>query len=214
MHHAEKDMVRLQLTIAAMKDFFYESRKIPNLVSLVRFFAAPLFFYFYESPIGFALVFIIVVLSDALDGYLARRLGIYSRFDFDSVADVLSVSVVILILIRAVGEYELIFPWGALIFTGIMLILMIITQFIVNSSLHFYFLHTTLIKMVGRTACIYFLLLHYHWIPHSLVVPILRTLFIVSTIAFFEMILIFILSDGVTKDSKSILVINRGNKNE
>jgi CDP-diacylglycerol--glycerol-3-phosphate 3-phosphatidyltransferase len=81
---------------------------IPNVVSFLRIAAIPLFIYFLlipgpENRIIAAAVYLVLVLSDALDGYLARKLNAISAFGkyIDPLADK------ILVIAALIGLVEL-----------------------------------------------------------------------------------------------------------
>ena len=68
-----------------------EFRKIPNQITLVRILLVPFLYYFayYNNRTAFILLLVITAITDAFDGFLARRLRQESEFgrSFDSVAD-------------------------------------------------------------------------------------------------------------------------------
>ena len=69
-------------------------RKIPNVLTLLRVFLIPVYVIFFLLPyewsnLAAALVFVIACFTDLLDGYLARKLQVCSKFGafLDPVAD-------------------------------------------------------------------------------------------------------------------------------
>ena len=75
-------------------------RKIPNVLTLLRVFLIPVYVIFFLLPyewsnLAAALVFVIACFTDLLDGYLARKLQVCSKFGafLDPVADKIMVCV-------------------------------------------------------------------------------------------------------------------------
>lgn len=68
-----------------------EFKKLPNQITLIRIFLVPALYYFayFNNRTVFISLLIITALTDALDGFLARRLKQESEFgrSFDSIAD-------------------------------------------------------------------------------------------------------------------------------
>lgn len=95
-----------------IKSTLKDRMNLPNFLTLLRFFAAPVFalcFIFLPRTIAewaALFVFVIASLSDFVDGYLARRWGQISRFGamLDPIADKALVIVIFLVL---AGLYRL-----------------------------------------------------------------------------------------------------------
>ncbi len=95
---------------------------IPNILTLIRIGLIPVFVIVYCMPVGWAhvvatLVFTLAALTDALDGYLARRLGQTSAFGafLDPVADKLMVAVVLILLVQQDPSIWLALPAAVII---------------------------------------------------------------------------------------------------
>ncbi|HSX19607.1 MAG TPA: CDP-diacylglycerol--glycerol-3-phosphate 3-phosphatidyltransferase [Gammaproteobacteria bacterium] len=90
---------------------------LPNLLTILRIILIPVFMATYYVPTSWALVlttsiFIFACLTDWLDGYLARRLRLESRFGafLDPVADKLIVVVALVMLVQSFGTALLTIP--------------------------------------------------------------------------------------------------------
>ena len=93
-------------------------RSIPNIITILRLILiVPIGFFLWVGEYGISLICLICAgVSDALDGYLARKLNSISRFGelADPIADKLLVFVVVLLLLIK----ELLPLWVALIVMG------------------------------------------------------------------------------------------------
>ena len=73
------------------REIFQELVKIPNLFTLYRFLSVPVLWVlaFTGYPVALGVGYILAGLTDALDGYFARRLDMVTEFGskFDSLAD-------------------------------------------------------------------------------------------------------------------------------
>jgi CDP-diacylglycerol--glycerol-3-phosphate 3-phosphatidyltransferase len=79
---------------------------LPNILTLLRIFLIPILVIVFYYPadwvnIAATVIFIIAAITDWLDGYLARKLGMSSRFGafLDPVADKLMVAVVLIMIV-------------------------------------------------------------------------------------------------------------------
>ena len=80
---------------------------IPTMLTLFRIFLIPVMVLFFYLPYGWsnfaaALVFALGAVTDWLDGWIARRYGMYSAFGafLDPVADKLSVTVALFLIVQ------------------------------------------------------------------------------------------------------------------
>lgn len=84
-------------------------KKIPNILTIARVFLIPVFLFTYRLEMKYVSlgVFIVAAITDFLDGYLARKLNVNSRFGafLDPVADKLMVSTALVLL---TGTYSLV----------------------------------------------------------------------------------------------------------
>ena len=81
-------------------------QSLPNTLTIIRILAVPLvvLLFYWTSPLGdplAAIVFIAAALTDSLDGYLARKLGITTPLGefLDPVADKLMVATALVLLV-------------------------------------------------------------------------------------------------------------------
>lgn len=97
----------------------FRLRNIPNTLTILRVILIPfyiLFFYLTSSwsNLVAASIFVVAALTDLLDGYLARKLNVCSKFGafLDPVADKIMVCVALVLLVGHFAKYEhLYFPY-------------------------------------------------------------------------------------------------------
>ena len=87
--------------------------RIPNALTMFRVILIPFYVLFYYLPFNFsnlvaALIFVIACLTDLLDGYLARKWQVCSRFGafLDPVADKIMVCVALILMVSHYSKYE------------------------------------------------------------------------------------------------------------
>ncbi|MGC9457156.1 MAG: CDP-diacylglycerol--glycerol-3-phosphate 3-phosphatidyltransferase [Halothiobacillaceae bacterium] len=87
---------------------------LPNFLTWLRIVAIPLLVLVFFLPVPWAgpaaaVLFLLAAVTDALDGYLARRLNQQSRFGafLDPVADKLIVAAALVLLVQAHGDLAL-----------------------------------------------------------------------------------------------------------
>lgn len=90
---------------------------LPNMMTLARLASIPLFVVVFFLPFGWAdvcaaAIFLLAGITDALDGYLARRLDQTSRFGafLDPVADKLIVATALVMLVQEHGNLWMAVP--------------------------------------------------------------------------------------------------------
>src|SRR5574344_32805 len=88
-------------------------KNIPNALTLLRVALIPFYILFFYIPQGWsnlvaAAIFVIAALTDLLDGYLARKLNVCSKFGafLDPVADKIMVCVALVLLVGHFAKYE------------------------------------------------------------------------------------------------------------
>ncbi len=100
---------------------------VPTLLTLSRIAVIPVFilFFFFKAPWSYQLctwLFVLAAITDWLDGYIARKYRLTSRFGafLDPVADKLMVTVVLVLLVH--DNPSRIFPSALLAFAAIIII--------------------------------------------------------------------------------------------
>ncbi len=87
-------------------------KKLPNILTMLRIFLIPFFVIFFFIPTSWsnlvaAIIFVIACITDWLDGYLARKLQVCSRFGafLDPVADKIMVCTALVLLVHFFTAY-------------------------------------------------------------------------------------------------------------
>jgi CDP-diacylglycerol--glycerol-3-phosphate 3-phosphatidyltransferase len=115
--------------------------KIPNALTLFRVILIPFYVLFYYLPfdlsnLAAAVIFIVASLTDLLDGYLARKWQVCSRFGafLDPVADKIMVCVALILMVSHYSKYEAnYFPYISVIIT--LCAIVVVSREIVISAL-------------------------------------------------------------------------------
>ena len=173
-------------------------KQIPNLLTMLRIVCAVLLLFFRPLSAWFFTLYLFAGLSDLLDGYLARRLGVSSELGarLDSAADFLLCAVLLAILIP-------LYVWPVWVIVWIAAIALIRLFAIAVCYLRFRklaFLHTYANKATGLFL---FLSPVLFWLFGLTVTTIL--LCILATISAFEELLIELQSKSLNPDCRSIL---------
>ncbi|WMC92581.1 CDP-alcohol phosphatidyltransferase family protein [Kineothrix sp. MB12-C1] len=122
-------------------------KNVPNGITVIRIFASISMLFIKPFSSLFFFFYIICGISDVLDGYIARKMNICSKFGqiLDSLADLLFIGVVLLICIPVINLPFQIICWVAAI--AIVRLFSIILGFVRYRQLAF--LHTYTNKMTG-----------------------------------------------------------------
>ena len=95
---------------------------VPTILTLIRIIAIPIIVVVFYLPFQYAhyfaaAIFAVAALTDALDGYLARNLGLKTRFGgfLDPVADKLMVAVTLVLIVAEKDIYFLAVPAAVII---------------------------------------------------------------------------------------------------
>lgn len=175
-------------------------KHIPNSITSLRIVCSLLLLFVQPFSVLFFLFYLLCGLSDALDGYIARKIGCNSPFGatFDSIADLLFIVILLIIFIPII-------PWSKWMVFGIASItfLRFLSLAIGFVKYHtFTFLHTYANKAAGLTLFC-FPILYYLF---DLRITIILTFFIAGISAMEELIII-ITSKQLYRDVKSYLNI-------
>lgn len=81
-------------------------KKVPNILTVIRLFMVPLFWWaYFKSPVWGGIVFIVACATDIIDGYLARKLNAITKFGMlvDPLADkMMQISAVVCLFISGI----------------------------------------------------------------------------------------------------------------
>lgn len=92
-------------------------KAIPNLLSISRIIFSVILIFIKPLSIAFFAIYIICGFSDIMDGYIARNMGTQSRAGekIDSLADLVMITVLLIVLYPIVSPAAKIFIWVILI---------------------------------------------------------------------------------------------------
>jgi len=95
---------------------------LPNLLTIARIVLIPFFVLFFYLPVAWGMaaatfVFVLAAVTDWLDGYLARRLGLTTALGafLDPVADKLMVATALILIVQADPHYWIALPAAVII---------------------------------------------------------------------------------------------------
>ncbi|TVQ67907.1 MAG: CDP-alcohol phosphatidyltransferase family protein [Balneolaceae bacterium] len=183
------------------------SLNIPNILSLSRLLGVPLLFVFinFENQAWFILWFIYLGLTDYFDGLLARRWNQVSEFGsmLDAVADVAYYISAAFFLFYLFPEYL----QPNYVYLLAMFIIFGASVFVSHLKLgRILFLHTHLSRLCG--VLVFFGVLASFFFDTTFLI---RSIIFIYSMAFIEVITIFLLYGNVDPDTRSILHL-RGEK--
>jgi CDP-diacylglycerol--glycerol-3-phosphate 3-phosphatidyltransferase len=120
---------------------------IANTISIARIFLILTLFFIRPLSVEFFVIYIICGISDMLDGYVARKLGIQSKFGekLDSAADLIMVAVLISVLYPIINIPPTIAYW----IVAIVIIRMLSIIIVLIKYKTFGILHTVGNKVTG-----------------------------------------------------------------
>lgn len=176
---------------------------LPNTISLLRILMCPFLYFFAGDKIIFNTLYILVCLSDVLDGYIARKKGIVSEFGakLDSLADFIFFIVLFMVFYI---KYPLLLKDILLYLMGISSIRIFNLVFSYTKFKKIVTLHTILNKLTGLL-----LVLSFPFLDYSMSNIFIVLILIISFIASLEETLILILSKNINLDIKSIFCLKK-----
>lgn len=175
-------------------------KHIPNIITSLRLVFSIILLFIKPFSILFFLFYILCGISDALDGYIARKINSNSSFGatFDSIADLLFITILLIIFIPII-------PWSKWMLLGLFTIVFLRffslgIGFIKYRT--FTFLHTYANKAAGLALFCFPILYYFFGLP----ITTASVLFIAGISAIEELI-IMITSKELHRDVKSFLNI-------
>ena len=175
------------------------NKYIPNIISIIRIFFSALLIFTLDNPYIFILLYVIIGLSDVLDGFIARKYGIVSNLGarLDSTADLIFYLILTYIFI------DLYFP--ILTVNHKIILLAILLVRLINILLtkikydKVVFIHTIANKISGLLLFILPIILMFY--KNNVIVSII---FIFALIAALEELLITLVFEEYNLNRKSI----------
>lgn len=180
----------------------FDVKWIPNMITLSRILLCILLLYVEPLSLIFYVIYIVAILSDLLDGFVARKLKAISFFGskLDSIADFV-LFVVIGIIIVSYTSFTNVF-WYSFV---IVLILRIISVLICFVKFHqLVILHTYMNKIVGFLCIVIPFALKSDWFRIYAWIVIF-----VAILSVFEEILIHLMSSKLDADCMGLVVSKR-----
>lgn len=194
------------------RELFQELMKLPNLFTLFRLLSVPVLWVLAikDYPVAFAIGFILAQMTDAIDGFLARRLDMVSEFGskFDSLADlILSISVFAWLVILEPEFFQdnaVIFLVA--IFIAFVNILVGLVKFKQLGNLHLYSS-----KAAGFLA---FIFLSHTFLFDGYNQPMFYIVVSVYILSLLEGLIIYLTQDYVDEHMGSIVLVYKKNKDK
>lgn len=177
-------------------------KSIPNAITLLRIIFSLMLLFQEIRTISFFLLYGLCILSDILDGYLARKLNCSTTLGatFDSIADFIFAGVMMIRLIPMVDGPSWIFTW-----IGFLFLFRILSLLIGGIRYHtIAFLHTTMNKITGLILVLFPVLFFFLNIEKTAIV-----LCFIASVATFEELLINSTAPILNRDIKSIFIENK-----
>ncbi|MEA4987140.1 MAG: CDP-alcohol phosphatidyltransferase family protein [Anaerovorax sp.] len=170
---------------------------IPNYISIIRIFAAIGLLFVKPFSTWFFFIYLVCGISDVLDGYIARKMNVTSKFGqvIDSISDLIFIAIVLLIIIPIIKLPMWMFYWIVVI--AIVRLISVIFGFIRYQRIAF--LHTYANKVTGMALfCFPFL----YFVFEKETTTILISL--IASISAMEELMINLTSKKLCRDRKSI----------
>lgn len=176
-------------------------KTIPNYITLSRVILSFTLIYIKPLTLAFYTVYIICALTDAADGYIARKIGAETRFGakLDSLADIIMAFVLLAVLYSIISITSEIIIW-------IILIIIIRLASMAAAMIKyktFASIHTYGNKITGT-----FLFTFPIWLPFIHTAALIYMTCFLATISAFEEFIIMITSKKLQLNKKSIFIKN------
>lgn len=173
-------------------------KKVPNILTITRIILACLMIVFFNNKDAFIVLFIVACITDALDGFIARKFNAISEFGakLDSSADFLLYMVVLFNVLHTINIDLGIFLY---LIIAIIVIRVFNTIFSLVKYHKIIFLHTIGAKITGVIFFLSFVIFYsFKYYKYFYLVVIL------SLISSLEELLIFIKRKEISTDIKTI----------
>ena len=184
-------------------------RNLPNFITLLRIIGTLILFFLEPMSIAFYIVYTLAGISDVMDGFVARRWNLTSKFgsSLDSLADLLFYTVMLLRIFPILWE---LLPMGIWIALGGILVIRALCYLIGTLKYRrFVSIHTYLNKLTGFAvfATPYFIRL-----PENVSVVLCGTVCAIGAVASVEELAIHLCSKNYRGHVKSILEFSNHQK--
>lgn len=162
------------------------NKYIPNILSLLRIISSFLLIVSLDNPKLFVIIYLIIGLTDILDGFTARKLNMESELGakLDSAADFLFYMILLFIFIKYYSSFIVTFRFELAAIIFIRFLNLLLTKLKYKKIV---FLHTTANKISG--ILLYFLAIIIYFINNYIII---RLIFIFIFLAALEELLITI----------------------
>lgn len=174
-------------------------KTIPNYLSFTRIIFSLILIFVKPLSVTFYTIYIICGLSDIMDGFIARRIGITSKFGarLDSLADLIMVGILVMILYPIVKLTDEILIW--IIFIAIIRVTSIVVA--LKKYRTFAIIHTYGNKVTGIVLFISVTLL-----PYINTIVLMYIISVVASISSIEELIIQLTSNELELNKRSIFL--------
>ena len=174
------------------------NKYIPNILSLLRIISSFLLIVSLDNPKLFVIIYLIIGLTDILDGFTARKLNMESELGakLDSAADFLFYMILLFIFIKYYSSFIVTFRFELAAIIFIRFLNLLLTKLKYKKIV---FLHTTANKISG--ILLYFLAIIIYFINNYIII---RLIFIFIFLAALEELLITIKFSEINLNRKGL----------
>lgn len=174
-------------------------KNIPNYISCFRIFSSLGLLFVEPLSIGFYIIYIVCGLSDAIDGFIARKMKVTSKLGakLDTLADIIMVGVLFIVIYPVVNLNPHIILW--IISIGIIRVISIVTALVKYKA--FAMLHSYGNKLTGLSLFIFPILL-----PFINITTLMYIICFVASISAIEELAIHMTSRELNVNKQSIFI--------